>query len=213
MTVQKEDAMSTPAPHDPDGRSIVERFRESMVMNHERWHDGTGYDLHLLAEASSAELASIESLLTSRGVHDWRDAEALAALGTPTAHAALTRAFENGDEELKISLISHAPEIFNEEQRTGVLVNALREAGPGLTQAMLLAEEWHPQPVIEALMEGVRAHDGVTAGEFAMMLLFLHGQADSVYDMSQRGFILRFQDEDREMLCRELCARIGTAKP
>lgn len=189
------------------------RFRESMVMNHERWHDGTGYDLELLAEASPAERAGIESLLVSRGVQDWRDAEALAALGTGGAHAALLRAFENGDDELRLALIGHAAELFTEEQRGEVLAKALREPGPGLTQAMLLVQEWHPQPVIEALMHGVRTHDGVTAGEFAMMLLFLHGQADSVYDMSQRGFILRFQDEDRELLCRELFARIGRQSP
>ena len=78
---------------------------------------------------------------------------------------------------------------------------------------MLLAEDWHPQPVIAALMEGVSTHDGVTAGEFAMLLLFLHGQAESVYDMSQRGFILRFQDEDREQMCRELFSRIGIQDP
>lgn len=192
---------------------MLERFRESMVMNHERWHDGTGYDLTLLAEASPAERAGIESLLVSRGVQDWRDAEALAALGTEGAHAALLRAFRNGDDELRLALIGHAAELFSSEQRSDVLCKALREPGPSLTQALLLAEEWHPPPVIAALMHGVCTHDGVTAGQFAMLLLVLHGLADSVYDMSQRGFILRFQDEDREMLCRELFARIGSQDP
>ena len=37
--------------------SAVERFRESMAMNYERWHDGIGYDLEILKTATPEELA------------------------------------------------------------------------------------------------------------------------------------------------------------
>lgn len=42
-----------------------------------------------------------------------------------------------------------------------------------------------------------------------MMLLFIHGQAESPWDMRPRPFILRFQDEARHPLFLELCERIG----
>ena len=43
--------------------TLVERFRESMEMNLERWRDGTGYDLEALAAATPGERAQIETLL------------------------------------------------------------------------------------------------------------------------------------------------------
>ncbi len=199
------------APQTTPRSPLVERFRESMEMNYERWHDGTGYALDLLQSATPDERAQIEALLISGGVKDWRDVEALAALDSPRTRAVLRRAFERADDRLKVALISDAPELFNEDERTAALVSALEnaEAHGGLTQALLLAESFHPSRVIDALLRGVLARDGGTAGHFAAMLLFLHGEASSSYDMKQRPFFLKFQDGDRRVLFRELCERIG----
>lgn len=40
-----------------------ERFERSMVMDFDKWHDGTGYDLRALHEASAEERAEIEAVL------------------------------------------------------------------------------------------------------------------------------------------------------
>jgi len=61
---------------------LSKAFVESMVMNPERWHGGTGYDLGLLETATKEGLARIEPLLLSRGVQDWRDVEALSPRST-----------------------------------------------------------------------------------------------------------------------------------
>ena len=54
--------------------ALVDRFRESMIMNHERWHDGAGYDLALLATASVEDRAAIDRIFAEEGVPTYVDA-------------------------------------------------------------------------------------------------------------------------------------------
>lgn len=191
--------------------TLVERFRESMEMNLERWRDGTGYDLEALAAATPGERAQIETLLLQHGVRDWRDVQALAALDTPDARQALRQAHEGGDAKLKVALMSHAAHLFSDGARTAALVQALRvtQVFGGLTQALLEVEDHHPPAVIEALLRGVLQREGAIAADFAAMLLYLHGQAPCAYDIEQRDFFNRFQSEDRQAPFAELCHRIG----
>lgn len=190
---------------------LIDRFRESMVMNHERWHDGTGYDLSLLGEATPEEFRQIESLLLSGGVRDWRDIEALAAIGSPAAKERLRSVFESGDGSLRLALALHAANHFSEDELCGILLPALREKGihDGLVETLLVVEGFHPAPVMKALLEGARDREGPVAAEFATMLLYLNGKIESLYDFSERTFLLRFHDEDRATVFRELCLRIG----
>lgn len=194
----------------PNASPLVSRFLESMVMNYERWHDGIGYDLAVLDEASPDERQQIEDLLLSRTLDDWRDVEALAAFDTPRSREKIRRAFGTTDPLNRINLIAHAKHLFTDSERTEVLVSALRDVSqsPMLTRVMMEVQEFHPHLVIEALLDGVRIRDGATAGSFAMMLLFIHGKATSPYDMSQRPFILRFQSENRDVLIHELAERL-----
>ncbi len=190
---------------------LISRFIESMTMTRERWHDGAGYDLQLLDEATEAEREQIENLLRSRGIKDWRDVEALVTLGTSPAREIVMNTYESGDAKTRAMILSRASAWFVETERTEAIVAALLDesATDELVGVMLEVEEHHPPQVIEALLLGVRNRDGVTAGEFAMMLLFLHGKAGSPWDMAPRPFILRFQDEEREPLFLELCEQIG----
>ena len=66
-----------------------QRFIASMAMDFDKWHDGTGYDLQALAELTGQERTDVETLLLGRAGQDWRDKEALAALGSSSAVAAL----------------------------------------------------------------------------------------------------------------------------
>lgn len=211
-TFRKLISDSHPVPSSTAASPLVKRFLKSMEMNYESWHDGNGYDLELLRSASPEEREHIESLLISRRIKDWRDVEALAALNSPRAQQELRSAFNDGDDCLKIALLSHAPKLFTKNQHINALVSAIENAEVygGLTQALLLTESWHPKPIIEALLRGVLMRDGATAGLFAAQLLYLHGKAKSPYDMEQRPIFLKFQDDDRVTLFRELCGRIGT---
>ena len=68
----------------PDSTAI-ERFRQSMHVTYEMWHDGIGYDLDALEAATVDERAAIEAQLVGRGITDWRDVEALVAIATDRA--------------------------------------------------------------------------------------------------------------------------------
>lgn len=194
-----------------DSGTAFDRFVRSMAVDFEKWHDGTGYDLAALAEAGPGDRARIESLLLARGVRDWRDVEALAALDSPGARHVLEEAFRGGTVEIRAAVLRHAPEVASREERIAALVSALgsAEVFGGLTQALLEVEEFHPPEIVDVLFRGVLERDVAVAGEFAAMLLYLHGQAESAYDLAQRPFLLRFQEEERVPLFRELCGRVG----
>lgn len=199
---------------DPGVTDAVRRFRESMVIDYEKWHDGVGYDLDALRAATPAERKEIESLLVARGASDWRDVEALAALGTPAAREALEYAMDHGNAEIRLAVMRHAPDVAEDDGSTAALVSALRTANlfGGLSQALDAVEEFHPPAVIDALFRGALDRDGEAAVHFAAMLTFLHGKADEAFDWEQRPFFLRFHTEDRserEAAFRELCDRIG----
>lgn len=82
----------------------------------------------------------------------------------------------------------------------------------GLTQALLQIEEFHPPPIIEALLRGVLTRSEGHPVHFAAMLMFLHGKATSAFDWAQRPFFLKFNTDDRPeriQLFQELCGKIG----
>jgi hypothetical protein len=190
---------------------LLDRFAESLVMNHERWHDGTGYALELLDEANAEERAAIESLILSRAVRDWRDVEALAVLDSPAARRRLQEVNESGDEELRLALVTHAADQLGEEEACGILLTVLKEKGihDGLTGALLVIEEFHPAPVMDALLEAARDREGPVAAECAAMLLYLHGLASSPHGFEDRPLLLRFHEEaERASAFSELCGRI-----
>lgn len=180
-------------------------------MNLERWHDGQGYALDLLDEADPEERAAIESLILSRTPTDWRDIEALARLDSDPAREKIRRAWEGGDFGLRLGVAMHAPDRVDPGELADWLAEALRgrDVQDGFTGAMLVVETLHPPVVIEALLHGAREREPAIAYDCASMLLMLHGIIDSQYDFSERPFLLRFVEEDRESAYRELCERIG----
>lgn len=194
--------------------TLLERFRQSMVCNYDRWHDGIGYDLDLIAAASPGERVEIEDLLVSRPVEGWRDVEALAALDTPRARVLLRQALRSRNHEVAMAVARHAPGLVPADERSATLVAALEGAEfyGGLTQALAQVEDFHPPEIVDALFRGALVRDGGTAVHFAAMLMFLHGKAKTSFDWDQRPFFLRFNTDcrpEREAAFGELCAKVG----
>jgi len=190
------------------------RFERSMVVDFDAWHDGTGYDLAALAALSGADRDAVEALLLARSPLTWRDIEALAALDTPAARAALQRALEGPDPDVRLAVCTHAPSLAGEAARAAVLVEAIRTGVVygGLTQALLEAEEFHPPEVVDALLAGALEREGEVAVHLAALALYLHGGAAEPFDWEHRPFFLRFHTEDRaerEAAFRDLCTRCG----
>ncbi|MEO8068281.1 MAG: hypothetical protein ABI599_11365 [Flavobacteriales bacterium] len=198
--------------HDPN--SVLARFKASMQIDYDKWHDGIGYDLELIPQATAEERNAIEGLLIQRRNEDWRDVEALAALGTDRAKEALKQAFNSGSSAVRMAVHSYAPELISQPQRTASLVQVLQQGdrSGGLTTALLQVESFHPPEIITTLLRGLMERDGGTACHYAAMLYFLNGKSASAFDWDHRPFFLRFNTEDmkeREKAVRELCTTIG----
>lgn len=194
--------------------TALDRFRQSMIIDYEKWHDGIGYDLSVLEAASPGERRAIEDLLVARGANDWRDVEALAAIDSPRARAALRAALKSRDHRLRLAVADHAPRLVGNAARTASLVAALEDTQieGRLAQTLLAVERHHPPPVIRALLRGVLAHTGATAVHLVAILMFFHGKARSAFDWNLRPYFLEFNTEDeaeRKRLFRDLCGRIG----
>jgi hypothetical protein len=203
----------TPSAPPPPPNGLVAEFERSMTIDYEKWREGIGYDVSLIAKASREERASIETILMQRRVEDWRDVEALAALDTPRARTLLKQAAKSGDARVATAVNTYAPQLVSRRQRIATLVAALEGADTygGLTQALLQVEEFHPPPVIAALWRGLR-RSGREPVHFAAMLMFLHGKAPVAFDWEQRPFFLRFgsgDDSERASAYRELCEKLG----
>jgi hypothetical protein len=204
-----------PKPIASDPNSTVGRFERSMVLDYEKWHDGVGYDLDAIAAATPPERDTIEAILLSRGLQDWRDVEALNALDTPAAQDTLRNAAARASSEIRVAITRYAPRFQSSAQRTATLASALRTSrlGGGLSDAIDEAAEYHPLEIVDALLRGALERDGETAVLFAALLLYIHQQAKEPFDWAQRPFFLRFHTEDesaRETVFAELCAMIGT---
>jgi hypothetical protein len=194
--------------------SPLDRFLRSMMINYEKWHDGIGYDIDALREASASERSEIENTLVRRFKTDWRDVEALAALNTPKSKELLQKAMKEGNAEIRAAVMRYAPELVSDEERIRPLVKALETAEfyGGLTQTMDLVEEFHPAEIMDALLRGALHRSGEVAVHFAALLMYLHGKASEPFDMEQRPFFLRFNtpnQADRKTVFRELCEKIG----
>jgi hypothetical protein len=174
-----------------DRESALRRFRRSLEVGYQEWHDGISFDLEALREATQLERAAIEELLLARGVGGWREVEALARLDTPRARAALRDAFDRGDPEVQLAVLRHAGDLVDEEERTAALVRALEESSwyGGLSQALDAATEHHPPAVVVALWRGLRARDGEAAVHFAALLAFLHGRAAEPFGLGAASLL------------------------
>jgi hypothetical protein len=197
-----------------DPNSALGRYEQSMVIDYVKWHDGDGYDIEALKAAKLEDLEATEGLVLSRDVRDWRDVEALVALGTPAARELVKAAMRSLDPAVRMAVTRYAPELVPDQQRTASLVRALAtaKAYEGLTQALDEAAEYHPKEVIDVLFRGALSRDGETAVSIAALLLFLHGKAKEPFDWDQRPFFLRFNTEnraERKAVFLELCEKAG----
>jgi hypothetical protein len=179
-------------------------FLDSMIMNFDRWHDGTSYDLEALERLGPEERASIEELLIDnlKQTGDWRDVNALVALGTDSAHKAVDKArfHKNNqvrDYALKIILATHN---FKD-----TIQKDIAELEDQVVQAVKrgnfeIAEYMPTMRVKKALLDSTREADSVIRVNAAAFLLYLCGQAPEPFDWSQRPFFLRFAEENPKAL-------------
>jgi len=193
----------------PKSSQLV-RFKLSMEIDYERWRDGVGYDLEALREATPSERKEIEDVIITRSELDWRDIEALAEINTPRSRAAIKSAASKSNIETSIAAIRYARKLFTDGERISIIVDALRAAKlyGGLSQALDIVADFHPQEVVSELLRGVKQREGDVAVLYAAMLFYIYGKSKEPFDWEERPFLLSFNTEDsadRHEAYLELC--------
>lgn len=188
---------------------LVEEFKRSMMLDFDAWHDGTGYDLNIIAKANAEEREEIaELLIPPKG---WRDVEALSALDTPTSAAALRKAMKSEVGEVRTAVARLSPPRVTAGEKTKLLVRALTTGKfyDDMTSALQQVEEHHPKPVIDAMFRALFTQTGDVACHLAAMLTFVHGKAETNFDWDKRPLFLKFNTDsqaERRAAFTELCS-------
>ena len=185
-----------------------QRFLESLEIDYESWHDGIGFDLDALDEMTSEDRDKIVDILKNFNESNaWRNLEALRHINTSKAVRAIKSALYHHSLQVRISASRFASGA--EKEREHILIEALENAEiyRGLSQALDQIETFHPEGVIDALLRGVLNRNS-EAVNFAGMLYFIFGKADTSFDWDNRPFFLRFNTDsrsDKEKAFVEFC--------
>ncbi len=194
-----------------------QQFLDSMKIGFEQWHDGIGYDLDALVQLEAEEKASTEKLLIENLLRagDWRDVEALVALGTPSAWNAVDQArfhikIKVRDRALRI-IISNLDSKEATKEHIAELEQQVIESVKNGNYEM--TEEMPTPPVKKALLYSVLEHsDDVVRVNAAAFLMYICGLAPEPFDWDQRPFFLHFNERNpwkRKKIWEELRDRTG----
>jgi hypothetical protein len=191
-------------------------FVGSMNMTVEKWREGIGFDLAALKEVTDSERDSLVRTLAERLEEDgdWREIEALGAIGTPEATDVIRHAVEHGSPEIRLRAAEQLTKMNEPADLESAIIEALRKTSlfGGLSEALDMAEE-HPSPRIqETLLDLALNGDEEQRIHCAALALYLGGKADEAFDWNHRPFFLRFADNDRRVQIeayKELCVRLG----
>jgi hypothetical protein len=175
-------------------------FVASTKITLEDWREGKGYDLEALDEVSDSERDELVKVLAEelKSNPDWRQAEALGAIGSPAAVQVLQAAMTSADPELRIHVAEQLVELDEPAHLESAIIEALRNTSlsNGLSYAIEAAEQ-HPSPKIqETLLELALNGDEEQRIHCAALALYLGGKAEEAFDWNHRPFVLRFGDEE-----------------
>jgi hypothetical protein len=187
------------------------RFMASTEIDYERWKEGEGYDLDALRASEPDEQFRAEHWLLGRADEDWRDLEALLALGTDTARAAVAAQLRTGKLEQRLNaarLLADDPAVAGDVEAAAVAGLESALLFYGLSIALDLATTLRTPALIDALFRAALRDEGEAAVHAAARLAFIHGKAREEFDWTLRPLFLRFNTQDRaerEAAFRELC--------
>ena len=182
----------------------LERFLASMILDVDKWRDGEPYDLDALGEITPAErthvLAVLQERLAGSGA-DWRDVDAVAALGIRAADTLLRRCAWHADAAVRLRaaplLAARGDATVVERELLRILRD--RESNAPIEATMRLAEEHPSEPVKQALL--VCAIHGAPhlRVHAAALALYLAGVAKDAFDWDHRPLFLQFGEDDESV--------------
>lgn len=187
----------------PNPSPAYTRFKQSMIIDYEKWREGEPYDITALSEVTSEERDLLTDEICERTTLDWRDVEALHALGTPKAlkrvGKAAQRQHDGGGAEALLTEIEGGGWSDAIEQRVVEMLENM-ESMTGASDRLYSICENHQTPAImKQLMRNARIQSDPTmrysSGAF---LLYLTGHVDShyVFDEEHRPHLLDLNSDD-----------------
>ncbi len=181
-------------------KTPIERFLESMEIDYAKWREGESYDLALMREMSQIESNEVEALLVDRLKRDgdWRDVEALAAIDTDSARAAVLSARKHQITNVRNFAVRLGP--ISESDVIRAIESA--KAMDGLDAALRMTEQCNTAAVRRAVLDMARSGDSTVRVHMVAMLYFLMGKARVAFDWEQRPYFLGFGVEDNQELRR-----------
>lgn len=179
-------------------KSPVDRFKESMAIDYAKWREGEGYDLESMREMSQIELTEVEALLMDRLKRDgdWRDVEALAAIDTETAKAAVLSAQKHQITNVRNYAVRLGP--ITEADVVRALESA--KSMDGLDASLRMAEDCNTTLVRRAVLDMARNGDSTVRVHMVAMLYFLMGKSKEAFEWKHRPYFLSFGVEDNQAL-------------
>jgi hypothetical protein len=178
------------------------RFRQSMILDYEKWKEGTPCDLPALAEITSDERILLADEICQLATLDWRDVEALRVLATPNAISRIAKCAEEQTDGAGIEAF------VDDIQRQGWtpsverrFVEKLEAAGSmdGALDRLYQIAEQHPTTAVrQQLLRNAReSGDPTVRYSMGAFRLFLAGHVESryVFDAEHRPRLLDLNSE------------------
>jgi hypothetical protein len=189
------------------------RFRNSMKIGYDEWHDGVGYDLDAFTELTDDQKRDIARELRAKSDPDWRDMEVLRVEGSRESFDRLRDFLIGGPASRRAWALRElyatgkmGDAVF--DRKLAQLLNDV-EIGEGMTEALMLAETHSGDETKTSLLRNTRGRPSV-AFHFATTLMVLAGVLEHEMDFKHRDLRFRLQATeslaDREKAFGELCA-------
>jgi hypothetical protein len=166
------------------------RFKQSMIIDYGKWRDGEPYDIPALSGITEEERNLLTDEILELGHLDWREVEALEALGTPKAlkriaHTAKKQHDGGGAEALTVDIENNGWSDAAERRLIDMLEHM--ESMTGASDRLYELCDEHPTPaVVKQLLRNARTQSDETmrysAGAF---LLYLSGHAGDWYGLDE----------------------------
>jgi hypothetical protein len=179
------------------------RFRQSMMLDYGKWRDGEPYDIAALSEITDEERGLITDELIAKASLDWRDVEALRALGTPKALRRIAKAAvdqaDGGGAEALVQQIDSAGWSAETEKRLIAMLEDLRSMEGASDRLYGLCERYPTPAVMQQLMRNARTQSDETMRYSAgAVLLYLTGHAGDWHglDKAHRPHLLDLNSDD-----------------
>ena len=191
------------------------KFMASLALDHDRWHDGEGYDLEALAHIDESERGDVVWELARRDA-TWREIEALEQIDIPPAYMAIKRALRDSESiDTRLAAAEALARLDKlDEPIDAILAREIRNLDgteDGATRALLMAEE-HPTDAVKRALLAASLERSDSAMHCAGVLCYLTGAGKEPFDWDLRPLFLRLgpdePENDRSAAFNELCTLV-----